>query len=954
MPKPFHELTLDQFADLVSQFPFTRRIESVHMHHTWRPNHADFAARPGLFLIESMFAYHTQVNHWSDIAQHITIDPQGKIWTGRNWNSPPASSTGFNGTAAAGPFMFEMIGDFDVDQDPFEGAQKQTAMGVVACLLKRFSLPVEAVRFHNQMCPKTCPGSAIKRDDFLEEVRAALAAPPAPSAPRAFTDADTEMRLGTLKIVAAWTTGPQAEAAETLAAGAEPGENAMNANDVAVIVGDQSPAAIASRALFGAGPGFTPDEKQTLRPHVINLRLGALSDGGQYQTSLADVQRIFNEFLPAEIARRKNEGQPLRLVFYAHGGLVSEEAGIRPVLRRLPFWRQNGLYPIFFCWETGFGETVEDLLKSLITGQRGLVSNINAAILEAIGEQPGHQIWNQMKRSAELASMPGGGARLAAEMTRDLWASVQGKDLEIHAVGHSAGSIFHAFFLPLLLDQNAGSGVPPLSVKSLHFLAPACTAALFESRLMPRIDGKQILSHTMYTMNKDLEQADTAGPYQKSLLYLVSRSFEDRRPTPILGLEESLRDDSSLARFYGLTRGTPGQAQVLFSRTAPDAPLDSATESVHHGDFDNEGKTMNSVVRRILDKPAGSIVSFVDENGRSEASRALAFAPIAPPPPGAPAAIPAGLSRETAATAAGARKALCMGIDAYPAPNTLTGCVNDARDWADLLKSLGFGVTALLNQQATREAMLDGIRQLISGAQPGDVIVIQYAGHGTQVRDADGGKADGMDEAIVPIDYATGRFLIDDDIRQVMAAIPDGVSVTCFMDCCHSGTNTRLFGGTRTTETDGSRPRFIKMTPELTEAHLAFRSQTRAFALPPRRTPEAMRDVNFAACRADQVAFETNNSGDFTSRAIPILKAGIAGLTIGDFHKKVLDAFGPSPRQEPYLDCAPAAVSRPLLASLAGVIGAPPATAVPVAADPIAAILARLDTIEARLAKLGS
>ncbi len=947
MPKPFHELSLDEFVDLVGQFPFTRRIESVHMHHTWRPNHADFASRPPLTTIDGMYNFHTQVNHWSDIAQHVTIDPQGKIWTGRDWNRQPASSTGFNGTALAGPFMFEMIGDFDEGRDPFEGAQKEAAIGVIVSLLQRFKLPLEAVRFHNQMTDKTCPGAAIKRESFLDEVQTALdAAAGTARAFSAFGETENARRLRSLAIVANWGAASKAVLPDSNAGEGEPAEDAMNANNVAVITGAASPAAISSRGLFGPSADFTAEEKQILRPHVIDLKLGLFSTGGKYQTSLADVQRIFQELLPAELEQRQKEGQPLRLVFYSHGGLNSQEEGLRPVLRRLPFWRQNGMYPIFFCWETGLKETVVDLVKSVFTGQRGLVADTTNAVLEAVAGTAGQEVWGQMKRSAELASMQGGGARIVAEMTRDFWAA-NNKNMEIHAVGHSAGSIFHSYFLPTLLDQKLPKGVAPISVKSLHFLTPACTTALFESKLMPRIGPKkQILSHTMYTMNKDLEQADKAGPYQASLLYFVSRAFEDQKPTPILGLEESLRDDPALIRFYGLTRTIPGVGKILFSKTAPDAPLDSATESTTHGDFDNEVKTMNSVARRILNRPTGSIVSFVDEAGQNEVTQALAFAPAAAAAQSTPALAPA-ISR---ATSPGALKALCIGIDSYPSPNDLAGCVNDARAWATLFQSLKFEVTTLLNQQATRGAILDGIGQLIASARSGDVVVIQYAGHGTQVQDLNGDETDGLDEALVPVDFGTGSFLIDDDLRRVMSNISDGVNVTCFMDCCHSGTNTRFLGPTPVTAVGESRVRFLKMTPDLTSAHIAFRSQQREGPAPPPRSAADMREVNFGACTPAQVAFETNGSGDFTSRAIPILRNGLAGLTNAAFLARVIDAFGSGARQQPVIDCAPGVDSRALLgasAASAGMLSQP-------AAGATDAILRRLDNLERRLASLGA
>lgn len=170
MPPPFRPLDVAEFTALLRRFPFTRRVNAVHMHHTWRPNHAQYRGEDS---IASMWRFHTDVNGWSDIAQHITIAPDGTIWTGRDWNLPPASAAGHNGNTAAGPFMFELIGDFDVGRDEWGGAQKQTALAVIARVQERFLLPLESLRFHNQMGPKTCPGSQIDYGQTLMEVAAA-------------------------------------------------------------------------------------------------------------------------------------------------------------------------------------------------------------------------------------------------------------------------------------------------------------------------------------------------------------------------------------------------------------------------------------------------------------------------------------------------------------------------------------------------------------------------------------------------------------------------------------------------------------------------------------------------------------------------------------------------------------------------------------------------------------
>jgi N-acetylmuramoyl-L-alanine amidase-like protein len=168
MPSRFIQLTLDEFADLLRRFPFTRRIDAVHMHHTWRPNHADYR---GEATIEAMWRVHTQENNWLDIAQHISIAPDGTIWTGRDWNLPPASAVGYNGDRVAGPFMFETIGDFDEGCDRLEGAQRDAVIGVIARVQERFALGLDSLRFHRQMTDrKSCPGTALD----LDEVRAAV------------------------------------------------------------------------------------------------------------------------------------------------------------------------------------------------------------------------------------------------------------------------------------------------------------------------------------------------------------------------------------------------------------------------------------------------------------------------------------------------------------------------------------------------------------------------------------------------------------------------------------------------------------------------------------------------------------------------------------------------------------------------------------------------------------
>src|SRR6476660_8528672 len=98
-----------------------------------------------------------------------------------------------------------------------------------------------------------------------------------------------------------------------------------------------------------------PRSLDALRPHVVNLTRGEFSTDGIMQTSQDDVDAIFDEHLPAFLARAKTT---VPLVIWAHGGIVSERAGLAIAGLQIPWWRDNGAYPLHFVWETGFVETL--------------------------------------------------------------------------------------------------------------------------------------------------------------------------------------------------------------------------------------------------------------------------------------------------------------------------------------------------------------------------------------------------------------------------------------------------------------------------------------------------------------------------------------------------------------------------------------------------------------------
>jgi len=272
-------------------------------------------------------------------------------------------------------------------------------------------------------------------------------------------------------------------------------------------------------------------------------------------------------------------------------------------------------------WET-IQAKLEDLgekapAEKIITG----ISDAKDKLIEAIAHGA-RWIWDEMKDNAEQAKNEGRALKLIAENLKALRKAYPGT--EFHLVGHSAGSFVHGYLLELMAGK--------LEPASLTLYAPACSLK-FAHDYFRKPAAVAPDKTWLHLLSDARELDDSAGPYGKSLLYLVCRGFERVRKTPIAGLQRCIdanvtNTDDDLwdeqfwndpVRYRNWVNGLPAQADGR-----------PACEVIHadhifngkkhlpaaHGSFDNDKEVIERTINRILgNAPGAALTAPVEDLG---------------------------------------------------------------------------------------------------------------------------------------------------------------------------------------------------------------------------------------------------------------------------------------------------------------------------------------------------
>jgi hypothetical protein len=220
------------------------------------------------------------------------------------------------------------------------------------------------------------------------------------------------------------------------------------------------------------------------------------------------------------------------------------------------------------------------------------------------------------------------------------------------------------------------------------------------------------------------------------------------------------------------------------------------------------------------------------------------------------------------------KKLLSLVLNDWPgSQNDLQGCENDQKNIVNKLKSeFGFEeIITFKNSQVTRSLFREELKKFVLSAVPGDIIVIDYSGHGSQLIDKDNDEQDGYDEALYLYD---GAFS-DDEFSKILSQLKEGVICIFIMDSCFSGTVTRDIN---------KKARFKPLLVEVDS-----NGQQRVRSHRKREVNTEMNHLVLTGCSDTQTSADAFIGGSYNGAlTYAAMKELVPGITYREWHKRIL------------------------------------------------------------------
>ena len=204
-----------------------------------------------------------------------------------------------------------------------------------------------------------------------------------------------------------------------------------------------------------------------------------------------------------------------------------------------------------------------------------------------------------MKQNGEAitnAKRPRSGGMVLYEASKGIIAPAHAR---LHLIGHSAGAIVHSH----VVNELAKAG---WTFETVNFMAPAVRVDTFEATVVKQMRAGRVKRYNQLHLTEEMEQQDPTCRaiclYGRSLLYLVSESFEHGERTPILGIEK---------HYEPMRTGLP--ANLAGRMTSWSAPL-AGSMSTTHGGFDDDARAMETVIKLIRGESVAGVPTATGVN----------------------------------------------------------------------------------------------------------------------------------------------------------------------------------------------------------------------------------------------------------------------------------------------------------------------------------------------------
>lgn len=219
----------------------------------------------------------------------------------------------------------------------------------------------------------------------------------------------------------------------------------------------------------------------------------------------------------------------------------------------------------------------------------------------------------------------------------------------------------------------------------------------------------------------------------------------------------------------------------------------------------------------------------------------------------------------------------------------LDGCERDAAAMNGICRQSGFQGEMLLNEAATRNSLLGRLRNFASALRAGDTLVVTFAGHGSQLPDANQDElSDRADETWCLFD----GMLLDDELGRAWSTFRPGVRIVLISDSCHSGSvlwSVEL--GVRPEWLDSAnpiRPRHRAMPDGLwRDVYLQNQTFYDAIMAAPLPASPQCTVAQISACQDNQITIDEPTGGKFTRMLMQVWNNGQFQGGYPDFTKAI-------------------------------------------------------------------